>query len=64
MSESWCGSVGRGDVVLLGVGITASWATGDEADGQGPHLRTALQTHGVGYVLAVARPRRRGRAAS
>lgn len=34
--------------------ITASWVTGDEAYGQDPHLRLALETREVGYVLAVA----------
>ncbi|MEU1854357.1 transposase [Streptomyces sp. NPDC019990] len=35
-------------------GITASWVTGDEAYGQDPQLRTALEERGIGYVLAVA----------
>ncbi len=35
-------------------GITASWVTGDEAYGQDPQLRTALEKRGIGYVMAVA----------
>uniref|UniRef100_UPI0026B0D86B transposase n=1 Tax=Streptomyces marianii TaxID=1817406 RepID=UPI0026B0D86B len=35
-------------------GITASWVTGDEAYGQDPQLRTALEVRGIGYVMAVA----------
>lgn len=42
----------------LEAGITASWVTGDEAYGQDPHLRTVLETRGIGYVLAVARSTR------
>ncbi|MEU7641240.1 transposase [Streptomyces sp. NPDC039016] len=38
----------------LDAGITASWVTGDEAYGQDPQLRAALQARGIGYVLAVA----------
>lgn len=38
----------------LDAGITASWVTGDEAYGQDPRLRAALETRGTGYVLAVA----------
>ncbi len=38
----------------LDAGITASWATGDEAYGQDPQLRAALEARGLGYVLAVA----------
>ncbi|WPB96568.1 IS701 family transposase [Streptomyces malaysiensis] len=38
----------------LDAGITASWVTGDEAYGQDPKLRAALETRGTGYVLAVA----------
>lgn len=41
-------------VAALDAGITASWATGDEAYGQDPQLRTALEARGIGYVLAVA----------
>lgn len=38
----------------LDAGITASWVTGDEAYGQDPQLRAALEARGTGYVLAVA----------
>lgn len=38
----------------LDAGVPASWATGDEAYGQDPGLRTLLEARGVGYVLAVA----------
>lgn len=38
----------------LDAGISASWVTGDEAYGQDPHLRAALETRKVAYVLAVA----------
>ncbi|MFJ1890510.1 IS701 family transposase [Streptomyces sp. NPDC088170] len=38
----------------LDAGISASWATGDEAYGQDPHLRALLESRGIGYVLAVA----------
>ncbi|WP_420719399.1 IS701 family transposase [Streptomyces sp. RTd22] len=38
----------------LDAGITASWVTGDEAYGQDPRLRAALEARGVGYVMAVA----------
>ncbi|AKL64348.1 IS701 family transposase [Streptomyces sp. Mg1] len=38
----------------LDAGITASWVTGDEAYGQDPRLRAALETRGTGYVMAVA----------
>ncbi|WP_406182870.1 IS701 family transposase [Streptomyces canus] len=38
----------------LDAGITASWVTGDEAYGQDPQLRAALETRGTGYVMAVA----------
>jgi SRSO17 transposase len=41
-------------VAALDGGITASWVTGDEAYGQDPKLRTALEKRGIGYVLAVA----------
>nr|WP_107409043.1 IS701 family transposase [Streptomyces misionensis] len=34
--------------------IGASWVTGDEAYGQDPQLRAALEARGVGYVMAVA----------
>ncbi|GGY20387.1 hypothetical protein GCM10010358_83340 [Streptomyces minutiscleroticus] len=38
----------------LDAGATASWVTADEAYGQDPKLRAALETRGTGYVLAVA----------
>lgn len=38
----------------LDAGITAPWVTGDEAYGQDPRLRAALEARGTGYVLAVA----------
>ncbi|MFB6837876.1 IS701 family transposase [Streptomyces sp. NPDC056361] len=38
----------------LDAGVTASWVTGDEAYGQDPQLRAALEARGIGYVLAVA----------
>lgn len=34
--------------------ITTSWVTGDEAYGQDPHLRLALEVRETGYVPAVA----------
>ncbi|MEU6366685.1 IS701 family transposase [Streptomyces sp. NPDC046931] len=42
----------------LDAGISASWVTGDEAHGQDPHLRTALEARGIGYVMAVTCPTR------
>nr|WP_094745379.1 IS701 family transposase [Kitasatospora aureofaciens] len=38
----------------LDAGTGASWATGDEAYGQGPALRALLESRRIGYVLAVA----------
>ncbi|MFJ2195372.1 IS701 family transposase [Streptomyces violaceusniger] len=38
----------------MDAGITASWVTGDEAYGQDPRLRAALEARGIGYVMAVA----------
>ncbi|GAA2270846.1 hypothetical protein GCM10010145_01640 [Streptomyces ruber] len=38
----------------LDAGITPSWVTGDEAYGQDPQLRAALEARGLGYVMAVA----------
>ena len=38
----------------LDAGIATSWVTGDEAYGQDPRLRAALEARGTGYVLAVA----------
>jgi SRSO17 transposase len=34
--------------------IAVPWVTGDEAYGQDPQLRAALEARGIGYVLAVA----------
>ncbi|MFF0448092.1 IS701 family transposase [Streptomyces sp. NPDC004609] len=42
----------------LDAGVKAPWVTGDEAYGQDPHLRAALEARGTGYVLAVARSTR------
>ncbi|WP_455754121.1 IS701 family transposase [Streptomyces goshikiensis] len=39
----------------LDAGVEAPWVTGDEAYGQDPPLRAALEARGTGYVLAVAR---------
>jgi SRSO17 transposase len=41
-------------------GTPFGWVTGDEAYGQDPVLRGWLETHGIGYVLAVARHHRIG----
>lgn len=38
----------------LDAGVEAAWVTGDEAYGQDPQLRAALEARGTGYVLAVA----------
>ncbi|MFF4648132.1 IS701 family transposase [Streptomyces sp. NPDC001389] len=38
----------------LDAGVEAAWVTGDEAYGQDPRLRAALEARGTGYVLAVA----------
>ncbi len=38
----------------LEAGVEARWVTGDEAYGQDPQLRAALETRGTGYVMAVA----------
>ncbi len=38
----------------LDAGITTSWLTGDEAYGQDPRLRAALEARDLGYVMAVA----------
>ncbi|MFE0705417.1 IS701 family transposase [Streptomyces sp. NPDC058872] len=38
----------------LDAGVEAPWVTGDEAYGQDPQLRAALEAHGTGYVMAVA----------
>ncbi|MEU0739017.1 IS701 family transposase [Streptomyces sp. NPDC006134] len=42
----------------LGAGVKARWVTGDEAYGQDPQLRAALEARGTGYVMAVARSTR------
>ncbi|UNM11843.1 IS701 family transposase [Streptomyces formicae] len=38
----------------LDAGVEAAWVTGDEAYGQDPQLRAALEARGTGYVMAVA----------
>ncbi|EFL39903.1 transposase [Streptomyces griseoflavus Tu4000] len=38
----------------LDAGVEAPWVTGDEAYGQDPQLRAALEARGTGYVMAVA----------
>lgn len=38
----------------LDSGVEARWVTGDEAYGQDPQLRNALEARGTGYVMAVA----------
>ncbi len=38
----------------LDTGVPAPWVIGDEAYGQDPRLRAALEARGTGYVLAVA----------
>ncbi|MET9663693.1 IS701 family transposase [Streptomyces sp. NPDC006510] len=38
--------------------VEAPWVTGDEAYGQDPQLRAALEARGTGYVMAVARSMR------
>ncbi len=38
----------------LDAGVEAPWVTGDEAYGQDPRLRAALEARGTGYVMAVA----------
>ncbi|MER7826973.1 IS701 family transposase [Streptomyces sp. NPDC096097] len=38
----------------LGAGVEARWVTGDEAYGQDPQLRAALEACRTGYVMAVA----------
>ncbi|MFB7740053.1 transposase [Streptomyces sp. NPDC056112] len=50
--------VGEMIAAALDGGITASWVTGDEACGQDPQLRTALEKRGIGYVMAVTRSTR------
>ncbi|MER6959974.1 IS701 family transposase [Streptomyces sp. NPDC000618] len=39
---------------FLDAGHRVGWVTADEVYGGNPKLRTALENHGVGYVLAVA----------
>lgn len=41
-------------VAALDAGVPARWVAGDEVYGNDPKLGTALETRGVGYVLAVA----------
>ncbi|WP_455770571.1 IS701 family transposase [Streptomyces antibioticus] len=38
----------------LDAGVEAPWVTGDEAYGQDPQLRAAVEARGTGYVMAVA----------
>src|SRR3954470_6304836 len=42
----------------LDAGVPAGWVAGDEVYGADPDLRAALETRGVGYVLAIAGNRR------
>jgi SRSO17 transposase len=42
----------------LDAGVPARWVAGDEVYGADPDLRAALETRGVGYVLAIAGNRR------
>jgi SRSO17 transposase len=42
----------------LDAGLPAQWVSGDEVYGQDPHLRTLLEQHRLGYVLAIAGNRR------
>ncbi len=39
---------------FLDAGHRVSWVAGDEVNGGNPKLRSALEEHGVGYVLAIA----------
>jgi SRSO17 transposase len=38
--------------------VPAAWVAGDEVYGADPRLRSAMRTHGLGYVLAVSANRR------
>ncbi len=38
----------------LAAGTPARWVAGDEVYGDNPHLRSALEAHPIGYVLAVS----------
>jgi SRSO17 transposase len=42
----------------LDAGVPAGWVTGDEVYGADPQLARALESRGVGYVLAIAANRR------
>ncbi|MFJ9371702.1 IS701 family transposase [Nocardia sp. NPDC101769] len=42
----------------LDAGVSAAWVTGDEVYGADPTLRSTLEAHAVGYVLAIGRDRR------
>jgi SRSO17 transposase len=42
----------------LDAGVPAGWVTADEVYGADPRLASALETRGVGYVLAIAAHRR------
>ncbi len=41
-------------VRALDAGTPARWVAGDEVYGDNPHLRSALETRPIGYVLAVS----------
>jgi SRSO17 transposase len=41
-------------VAALEAGVPDRWVTGDEVYGQDPGLRAALESRGIGYVLAVS----------
>lgn len=45
-------------VRALDAGLRLPWVAGDEVYGADPHLRGALESRGVGYVLAVAANRK------
>ncbi len=42
----------------LAAGVPAAWVAGDEVYGADPHLRRAIRTAGLGYVLQVSANRR------
>lgn len=39
-------------------GVPAGWVTGDEVYGTDPRLRTELEYHRLGYVIAIVRDHR------
>jgi hypothetical protein len=51
---AWPGLAWQMIAAALDAGVTAAWVTGDEAYGQDPQLRAALEACRTGYVLAVA----------